>query len=106
MKKLPTTQRVESSDVRFIGAPTLRQSLVLRALIKKPQSRESLDRIASVSNAPEIVSQLRRRGLGSKHLQCHRQCHTDKFGQPGWHGLYMLTQMGKLAAISALKGAL
>lgn len=105
MKKLQTTQSVESSAVMFVGTPTLRQSLVLRALIQGPQSRESLDRIASVSNAPELVSQLRRGGLGFKHLQCHRQCHIDNFGQPGWHGLYMLTPIGRLAAILALKGA-
>ncbi|SFC31707.1 hypothetical protein SAMN05660479_01475 [Microbulbifer thermotolerans] len=64
-----------------------RQWRVLSALLKRPRSREELDRIAGASNSPELIRQLRQRGIT---ILCERVSHIDRDGVKGWHGVYRL----------------
>ncbi|SFC86198.1 hypothetical protein SAMN05660479_02567 [Microbulbifer thermotolerans] len=64
-----------------------RQWRALSALLKRPHSREELDRIAGASNSPELIRQLRQRGI---NILCKRIKHIDRDGLIGWHGVYWI----------------
>ncbi|WP_445355707.1 hypothetical protein ACJJI5_05065 [Microbulbifer sp. EKSA008] len=66
---------------------TARQERALKTLLNGPCSRERLDRVAGASNGPEIISQLRKRGI---QVQCRRVAHIDRDGLSGSHGVYWL----------------
>ncbi len=51
----------------------------------RPRKREEVDIIAGASNGPELVAELRRRGL---HAQCHRTPGIDRDGFPIKFGVY------------------
>ena len=54
----------------------------------RPQPRESLDRVVGCSNGPELVAELRRRGLD---IPCERvECY-DRDNKPVQRGIYHLT---------------
>lgn len=72
---------------------TTRQRRLIEALRVGPRSREELDRIAGASNAPEVVRQLRVRGLD---LPCQFAPHTDRDGVKGRHGVYSLSDVDRL----------
>lgn len=58
------------------------------ALQKRPMPREHLDRAAGCSNGPELVAELRRRGL---EVPCPRVPDLDRDGKPIRRGVYFLT---------------
>jgi hypothetical protein len=51
-------------------------------------TREQLDAVAKASNGPQLVAQLRRRGLD---IPCDRRCVTDADDKTVRPGLYHLT---------------
>lgn len=74
---------------RFFGTDDPRQLRVLAALRIKPQSREAIDTIAGVSNGPDIVMDLRARGLD---IPCERVRVLDLDGKPRRPGVYSFNQ--------------
>ncbi|WP_444925869.1 hypothetical protein ACJJI4_16945 [Microbulbifer sp. TRSA002] len=66
---------------------TARQRRALKTLVKRSCCREELDKVTGASNSPEIVSQLRKRGIAVK---CRMEGHIDRDGIAGSHGVYWL----------------
>lgn len=60
----------------------------IQALLTGPMPRELLDRVAGCSNGPDLVAELRRRGL---ELPCARVPGTDRDGLPIRRGVYALS---------------
>lgn len=65
-----------------------RHCRALALLLQRPAKREELDARAGCSNAPELVAELRRRGLT---VPCERVQALDRDGQPCRPGVYRLT---------------
>ena len=72
---------------KFTGTDNPRHLRVLHSLRAGPRKREDLDRIAGASNSPELVAELRRRGL---RLPCQRAPGIDRDGYPIKFGIYEL----------------
>jgi hypothetical protein len=89
--KTPDPTKAESSaakSVKFTGTDNPRQLRAIAALLNRPVPRESLDRVSGASNSPELVAELRRRGL---EVPCERIQFTDRDGYPCRPGVYSLT---------------
>lgn len=85
---IPDEVLVGCEEMPFEGTNTQRQKRALCALLRGPQSRIALDDIAGTTNAPEIIAQLRRKGLT---IPCERIDVIDRDGQPCKPGVYRLT---------------
>lgn len=81
-------EKPANHSTRFDGTENPRHLRALGALMKGPQPRQTLDRIAGCSNAPDLVAELRRRGLDAP---CTRIEALDRDGQPCRPGVYSLT---------------
>jgi hypothetical protein len=89
--KTPRPAKVEQSAPnkrKFAGTDNPRQLRALAVLLKRPVPREQLDSMAGASNSPELVAELRRRGL---ELPCERICFIDRDGFTCRPGVYSLT---------------
>jgi hypothetical protein len=77
---------------------------VIQAVTVRPIPREELDRVAGCSNGPELVAELRRRGL---EMPCTRTRKLDRDMFDCWPGVYHLTQADrrKLAAWKGRRAA-
>jgi hypothetical protein len=66
MKTPDTTKAVSSApnSAKFTGTDNPRHLRAITVLIRRPVSRQELDSVAGASNSPELVAELRRRGLG------------------------------------------
>ena len=98
MKKRPTPQKAESSALnsvnftvpcRFTGTDNPRHLRTIQALMTRPITREQLDQIAGCSNGPELIAELRRRGL---NVPCTRTKKKDRDLFDCWPGVYHFTQ--------------
>lgn len=93
MKTPPNQTEFESAPYKanyttsnkFSGTDNPRHLRAITALMTCPQPREHLDRAAGCSNAPELVAELRRRGL---EIPCERIHYTDRDGKPTRPGIY------------------
>ncbi len=87
----------KSKPARFTGTDNPRHLRALQALLVRPTPRETLDSVAGCSNGPELVAELRRRGL---EMPCTRTKKKDRDLFDCWPGVYHLTQADrrKLAA--------
>ena len=63
----------------FTGTDNPRHLRAITALMRRPISRQELDRVAGASNSPELVAELRRRGLD---VPCERIRFIDRDGCP------------------------
>jgi len=72
----------------FDGTSNPRHLRSMHDLLKGALTREALDRVAGCSNAPELVAELRRRGL---EIPCTRVPAFDRDGKPIRYGVYHLT---------------
>ena len=61
----------------------------IHALDTRPMPREHLDSAAGCSNSPELVAELRRRGL---EIPCQRVADLDRDGLPIRRGVYYFTE--------------
>lgn len=100
MKKRPTPQKAASSAAgqgkrEFTGTDNPRHLRALTALLRRPVPREQLDLVAGCSNGPDLISDLRARGLGSDHLYCERIKFVDRDGNVCRPGVYSLTEKGR-----------
>ena len=88
----------------FIGTENPRHLRVIQAVSVRPIPREQLDAIAGCSNGPELVAELRRRGL---EMPCTRTRKQDRDLFDCWPGVYHLTQQDrrKLAAWKRARAA-
>lgn len=88
--KTPAPQTAEASalDQRRFYTDNPRHLRVLALLLQRPARREELDARAGCSNAPELVAELRRRGL---EAPCERVPAFDRDGRPCRPGVYHLT---------------
>jgi hypothetical protein len=73
---------------------------VLRALLAGPKFREEVDRIAEVSNGPDVVLALR---AGGVEIDCERIAVVNRHGRTVRPGRYALTTAGRTRATSMFK---
>lgn len=74
---------------RFMGTDNPRHLRVIQAAMTRPLPREQLDAVAGASNGPELVAELRRRGL---EMPCTRTKKKDRDLFDTWPGVYHFTQ--------------
>lgn len=72
---------------KFSGTDNPRHLRAIHALMTRPQRRKHLDMIAGCSNTPELIAELRRRGLD---VPCERVPDLDRDGRPIKRGVYFL----------------
>jgi len=82
---LPEPAAHSTSSARFSGTENPRHLRVIASLMIRPRKREEIDRIAGASNGPELVAELRRRGLRAR---CRRTPGIDRDGYPVKFGVY------------------
>ena len=100
--KAPATTEVEASapgtgaaivpPKRFFGTDNPRHLRVIQALLTRPLPREHLDQVAGCSNGPELIAELRRRGLKAP---CERTKKKDRDLFDCWPGVYHLTEQDR-----------
>lgn len=76
-------------STKFAGTDNQRHLRVIQALKTRPLPREQLDAVAGASNGPELVAELRRRGL---EVPCTRAKKSDRDGFDVLPGVYHFTQ--------------
>lgn len=86
---------------RFQGTDNPRHLRALQELLRRPMPREALDRRAGCANAPELVAELRRRGL---EVPCDRVEFIDRDGRPCRPGVYRLTARDRRMVCTWLNG--
>ena len=94
MKRAPDRKTAEGASVEaaailshFTGTDNPRHQRVLALLMLRPAKREEVDAVAGASNGPELVAELRRRGLTAP---CERIEAIDRDGRPCRPGIYSL----------------
>jgi hypothetical protein len=78
----------ESNTRKFIGTENPRHLRALAALLRRPMPRETLDHEAGCSNGPDLVADLRSRGLS---IPCDKAPVIDRDGREVRRGIYRLT---------------
>ena len=89
--KTPRPAKAEQSAPNkrdFTGTDNPRHLCALTVLLRRPVPREQLDSLAGASNSPELVAELRRRGL---EVPCERIRFIDRDGFTCRPGVYSLT---------------
>ena len=92
LMKTPAVTEITTSapnSAKFTGTDNPRHLRAIAALLRRPMPRESLDKEAGCSNGPELVAELRRRGL---EVPCHRINFVDRDGFICRPGVYFLTE--------------
>ena len=79
---------LSTQHVQFTGTDNPRHLRAIRLLMIHPVKREELDNVAGCSNGPELVAELRRRGL---EIPCTRIARLDRDGRECRPGIYHLT---------------
>ena len=82
------TESSAPSKRKFTGTDNPRHLRALAALLRRPLPREHLDRVAGATNSPELVAELRRRGLA---VPCERIRFIDRDGYTCRPGVYSLS---------------
>jgi hypothetical protein len=77
---------------KFAGTSNPRHLRAIAGLLRRAMPRETLDREAGCSNAPELVAELRRRGLD---VPCDRVPVFDRDGLEVQRGVYHLSSADK-----------
>ena len=75
--QLPEGNQSAPSKRNFTGTDNPRHLRAIQAILTRPRRREDVDAIAGCSNAPELVAELRRRGL---EVPCERIKFIDRDG--------------------------
>ncbi len=98
MKNAPDRKAAESAqERRQFSTDNPRHQRVLALLMQRPAKREEIDRAAGASNGPDLIAELRRRGLA---LPCERVKALDRDGRECRPGIYSVTSKDR-RAISA-----
>lgn len=80
-----TGDSIAKATRKFTGTDNPRHLRVIHSLMIRPRRREELDSIAGASNSPELMAELRRRGL---RAACRRTPGIDRDGYPIKYGIY------------------
>jgi hypothetical protein len=88
-KTTAPTHGDSKSTASFLGTDNPRHLRVIQALLTRPMPREQLDAVAGCSNGPELVAELRRRGLD---VPCTRTKKKDRDLFDCWPGVYHFSQ--------------
>ena len=89
MKNAPAARSNESAlEQRRFYTDNPRHCRALALLLQRPAKREEIDTAAGCSNAPDLMAELRRRGL---ELPCERVPALDRDGRPCRPGVYSAT---------------
>lgn len=80
-----TKDSTSKAKRKFTGTSNPRHLRVINSLMKRPRKREEIDSIAGASNGPELIAELRRRGLCAP---CQRTPGIDRDGYPIKFGVY------------------
>lgn len=89
-KKSEMSARLNTASIaKFAGTDNPRHLRVIHAALRRSLPREQVDREAGCSNGPELVAELRRRGL---EFPCVRIEAIDRDGKPCKPGVYHLTE--------------
>lgn len=96
--KTPDPTKAESSAPNSVNSNnpprfTPRQQRALDALWTGPKMREALDRMAGCSNGPQLVRDLKDKGID---IDCVLIESIDRDGRPCKPGRYELTDRGRL----------
>lgn len=89
----PETTKTSAATAQFY-TDNPRHLRALQALLTRPQRREHLDSVAGCSNSPELVAELRRRGL---NIPCERVPDIDRDGREIRRGVYSLVEKDRRA---------
>jgi len=81
------TKHTDSNIKGFLGTDNPRHLRALQALLTRPIPRETLDKVAGCANGPDLIAELRRRGL---ELPCERIKFIDRDGNLCRPGVYSL----------------
>lgn len=81
-------QKARLNNTGDFSTDNPRHLRALHSLLRRPMPREHLDRDIGCSNSPELVAELRRRGLD---IPCDRIPDIDRDGKPIRTGVYNLT---------------
>ena len=84
-----TQDSIAKTSCKFTGTYNPRHLRVIYSLVIRPRKREELDKIAGASNSPELIAELRRRGLA---VPCDRVPAIDRDGYPVKSGVYSFTE--------------
>ena len=91
--RLPNDEKTSAPDKRkFTGTDNPRHLRVIMALLVRPRPREEIDRVAGASNGPELIAELRRRGLD---VPCSKTPCIDRDGFEVKRGIYYFTERDK-----------
>lgn len=90
----PEPTKHSTSTAQFSGTDNPRHLRVIHSLIIRARKREEIDHIAGASNGPELIAELRRRGL---HAKCSRTPGIDRDGRPVKFGVYYLDDADRRA---------
>ena len=90
-----------TAPVCFTGTDNPRHLRTIQTLLTRPITREHLDQIAGCSNGPELIAELRRRGL---EVPCCRTKKKDRDLFDCWPGVYHFTQVDRLRVNAWLVG--
>lgn len=77
-----------SKRTHFSGTSNPRHLRALAALLRHPVTRQALDSTAGAANGPDLVAELRRRGLD---VPCERIRFIDRDGKACRPGVYAFT---------------
>ena len=84
---------------KFAGTENPRHLRVIHALMIRPRKREEIDDIAGASNGPDLMAELRRRGLRAK---CEKIPCVDRDGYRVNVGIYGFDRADRRAIIAWL----
>ena len=88
-----------AKPTHFTGTVNPRHLRTIQALMTRPITREHLDQIAGCSNGPELVAELRRRGL---EVPCARTKKKDRDLFDCWPGVYHFTRQDRRRVLAWL----
>ena len=81
--------RKSTATAAFLGTDNPRHLRVIQAAWVRPIPREQVDSVAGCANGPDLVAELRQRGLA---MPCTRTKKLDRDLFTCWPGVYHLTQ--------------
>jgi hypothetical protein len=93
-----------TARIHFAGTKNPRDLRVLNALLLNPSlTRAHIDKVAGCANGPDLISRLRKLGLGNNGLPCTMIPDRDRDGRPIKRGVYHLSEPGKRAVGTSMR---